>query len=268
MYLGWLAPTILAAPAGESLAQSVSLSSATTTGGVLQILDNPLGVDWELGAPGLGEYFLAEVRTRTGYDAGLPAAGLLLYHADEDRPDNDVGDNPDGGGLLHLLPADDEVSVLSSSSAADPWSGAQTEFGPSTTPSSARYDGSASGVSLTNISALAGGTVTFGVQIANAGVTPAFPFARPNPWSAAAGGDIELVLAAPGAGLAEGATVRVHDLAGRRIRVLGDHDLDAERRVARWDGRTDGGLPAAAGFYFFRVDGGGATGTGRVLLLR
>ena len=60
--------------------------------------------------------------------------------------------------------------------------------------------------------------------------------------------------------------MEVFDLRGRRIRTLGDADLDAAREVARWDGRTDAGNVAPGGVYFFRV-GGGASGTGKLLRL-
>jgi len=73
--LGWLEPVrILADDTGRSL------PSVVGSGQVWQFRD---------GSPAAGgEYFLAENRQLTGFDAALPGAGLLLWHIDEARSGN------------------------------------------------------------------------------------------------------------------------------------------------------------------------------------
>jgi hypothetical protein len=267
MFLGWATPTVLSAAVGERIEQTISLSSASTGGAPLQLLPNPAGVDWSLAQPGTGEYFLAEVRTREGYDAGLPADGLVLYHIDESREDNDAANNPDDGGLVLLLPQDGVVDVQAASSAADPWPGAQTTFGETSSPSSALHDGSASGVSLSGISGLSGGSVSFTAIVASTATRP-YPFVLPNPWRPSLKAEVEIVLAAPGAPVAQGGRVLIHDVAGRLVRVLGPEHI-TEGRVARWDARTASGQLAVPGLYFFRLVGGAGTApAGRHFLLR
>jgi flagellar hook assembly protein FlgD len=51
--------------------------------------------------------------------------------------------------------------------------------------------------------------------------------------------------------------VRVHDVAGRQIRVMDVGLLPSGRHQATWNGRRDNGVPASAGVYFvsLRVEG-------------
>ncbi|MGH2570555.1 MAG: FlgD immunoglobulin-like domain containing protein, partial [bacterium] len=61
--------------------------------------------------------------------------------------------------------------------------------------------------------------------------------------------------------------VTVHDLAGRRVRMLVDGVLDADRHEVRWDGRDDGGRALASGVYFVRYEGGPSALSRKVVLL-
>lgn len=84
--------------------------------------------------------------------------------------------------------------------------------------------------------------------------------AHPNPanpgttisWRLAAGGRVRVV---------------VHDLGGRRVRVLVDGIRPAGRDDAHWDGRDDAGARVAAGAYVARVEGAGAVAKVKVVLL-
>lgn len=267
MFLGWAAPAVLSAAVGERTEQSITLSSASAGGAPLQLLANPAGVDWSLARPGSGEYFLAEVRTREGYDAGLPADGLILYHVDESREDNDAADNPDGGGLVLLLPQDGRVNVRTDSSATDPWPGVQTTFGETSSPSSALHDGSASGVSLSDITNVSAGSVSFTAIVVST-VTSAYPYVFPNPWHTSLQAEVEIILAAPGSPVAQGGRLLIYDVAGRLVRTLGAEHI-ADGRVARWNARTSSGQLAVPGYYFLRLEGGAGTAPpGRLLLIR
>ena len=78
-YQGWISPTPVLGPL-DTAALPASASSPTA----YRLLDNPSDVDWMYGAHrGLGEYFLVENRQLVGYDAGLPACGVIVYHVDE-----------------------------------------------------------------------------------------------------------------------------------------------------------------------------------------
>ena len=53
-------------------------------------------------------------------------------------------------------------------------------------------------------------------------------------------------------------TLRVYDVSGRLVRSLvSGVQQDAGRYLIEWDGRDEGGAPAAAGLYFTRLDAGG-----------
>lgn len=61
----------------------------------------------------------------------------------------------------------------------------------------------------------------------------------------------------------------IHDVAGRRVRVLADGARAAGEHTFAWDLRDDAGRSAGAGFYFARVAiAGGATITRRVAVVR
>jgi hypothetical protein len=63
---------------------NVSLPQAETNATAYLLRPNPGGIDWEwMQYSGSGEYFLVENRQLTGYDAGLPGAGINILHIDE-----------------------------------------------------------------------------------------------------------------------------------------------------------------------------------------
>ena len=270
MFLGWVTPTVVSPPPGESSDQTVTLASSTTHGPPLQLRANPNGVDWTTGAPGTGEYFLVEVRTRQDYDAGLPVRGTLIYHVDESRAGNRLDGNPDGGALLRLRAEDGSSNVLTSPMDTDRWPGpqpgGQSTFDASSQPSSDLIDGTSSGVSLANIGSVSGGSATMDVSVLNLQSEIALPFARPNPFHPGTHGTTGLLLTFESAPDPNRSVV-IHDVRGRLVRTLTGADLTSNGRVALWDGRSFDGRPAVSGVYFFRWSGTGQ-GTGKVLLLR
>lgn len=64
------------------------------------------------------------------------------------------------------------------------------------------------------------------------------------------------------------ATLAVYDLSGRRVRTLLDGALAAGAHEARWDGMNDGGGPARAGVYFYRLTVGRETAVRKLALMR
>jgi hypothetical protein len=85
--------------------------------------------------------------------------------------------------------------------------------------------------------------------------------AAPNPFGAATG--IRYQLARPGP-----VRVRVHDSAGRRVRILDQPSRPAGDHAVAWDGRDDAGRPVAAGVYWVEVRSGDQSARGKVVRLR
>ncbi|MET9384317.1 M6 family metalloprotease domain-containing protein [Streptomyces sp. NPDC002928] len=127
---------------------------------------------WTDGLPG-NEYFLMENRQRTGYDASLPAAGLMLWHIDESQQDN----TDETHYMVGLVQADDRRDMEWAANRGDdgdpyPGSTGNTTFSPSSKPSSHSYAGAPTGVSITEISAPAA-TMTATVSVSAAGAVRA-----------------------------------------------------------------------------------------------
>ncbi len=79
-----------------------------------------------------------------------------------------------------------------------------------------------------------------------------------NPWTTVA-------FTLPAAGPAR---VTVVDVTGRVIATLLDKSLAAGRHEVEWKGATSAGTPASSGVYFVRVESGGASAAGKMILLR
>lgn len=158
-YLGWLAPTAV------TCSTAVSLPAVETSpSGVYRLLD---------GSPssGTGEYFLLENRQLTGFDAGLPGGGLLIWHVEETMADNDLEcwpgpttPPPICSSTRHfkvaLLQADNLWHLEKGTNRGDtgdpyPGTSGRTTFDGSSTPNSNLYVGTASGASVTSISSSA-----------------------------------------------------------------------------------------------------------------
>jgi immune inhibitor A len=127
---------------------SQTLGPAAGGGGSLRV--------WTDGQPGT-EYFLLENRKRTGIDKYLPAEGLFVYHVDDSRQDNLSGPS----FYRVRVVAADGLADLESDPAlsgnygddADAWPGTldRRTWTEATTPDSRAYDGSDTGLRVTNI---------------------------------------------------------------------------------------------------------------------
>ena len=145
--LGWVSPTQV------STSSVTQIKRVEDNSVVYQLLDNPNGVtDWTRTGTGKGEYFLVENRQKTGFDAALPGEGLLIWHIDESIGNNDnylhkLVDLEEADGLNNL------DSGLNLGDAGDPWYNKVVGFTATSTPNSHLYNGSDSGVRVTNIGA-------------------------------------------------------------------------------------------------------------------
>ncbi|MGE5457760.1 MAG: M6 family metalloprotease domain-containing protein [Methanococcaceae archaeon] len=119
---------------------------------------------YRLGGGGLNntkEYFLVENRQKEKSDSCLPAGGLLIYHVDESRKDNNSpffpGHNTSGHYLVSLMQADNKWELeqnLNRGNAGDiyPATDGNNNFAFNSSPGSNDYKGNDSGISVLNIS--------------------------------------------------------------------------------------------------------------------
>ena len=138
---------------------TISLDPVQTSGRVLRI-DARDGSD---------EYFLVENRQPLGFDSGLLSPGLLVWHIDPDFiterwPFNSVNGRGDHLGVW-LRQADGRLGLEGGANRADggdPFPGASqtTEFHAGAAPASVTHEGSAAGVTLTDIADAGGGVMT------------------------------------------------------------------------------------------------------------
>jgi immune inhibitor A len=143
-----------------------------TTGGSLKLADVKSSYDvhrlWKDGGSG-AEYFLIENRQRTGYDSKLPGDGLLVWHIDENQPDN-TDENHYKVGLLQADGNRDLELNHNRGDAGDPYPGSSnnTSATNDTTPSTKSLAGQDTDVWITKISASAS-TMTATVSVTSGG---------------------------------------------------------------------------------------------------
>jgi flagellar hook assembly protein FlgD len=63
-------------------------------------------------------------------------------------------------------------------------------------------------------------------------------------------------------------SLRVFDIAGRRVATLVSRKLDPGYHEVRWDGRTDRGVALGSGVFFLRAEIGPAHFTRKLVLVR
>ncbi|KIW69503.1 hypothetical protein PV04_05376 [Phialophora macrospora] len=120
---------------------------------------------WTNGHPS-NEYFLLENRQQTGYDAFLPAGGLLIWHIDNDVPNN----RNEKHRKVDLMQADGLGQLYSNGAGrgdpGDPFPGSTNNrnFATSTNPSSRNYKGQNTRVAVSNIT-VAGAVINTNVSV-------------------------------------------------------------------------------------------------------
>lgn len=149
--LGWVNPVLV-----KGFHSGWVFNAAALSDSVVQLLPNPGGPgDWNRKDGGRGEYFLIENRYKIGFDAGLPASGLAIWHIDERQRDN----SDDSHRLVDLEEADgmDDLDYnRNQGDAGDLYPGSSDNrgFGDRTgpgKPDNAWYDGRNTGCSVRNI---------------------------------------------------------------------------------------------------------------------
>jgi M6 family metalloprotease-like protein len=149
-YEGWITPTGV-----FGSVPTATLPAAATSPTAYRLLENPAGVDWTRDTRrGRGEYFLVENRQQVGWDVGLPACGVIVYHVDEGVPARGtVASDRDGHRLVDVVEASGGKPLDSDTyngSAADvfPGSSGHVDFSDTTSPAASLYSGAASRVSM------------------------------------------------------------------------------------------------------------------------
>ncbi len=148
-YQGWATPTEI-----TDLQTSVPIAAASAAASVKRLGANPGGVDWSYGgASGAGEYFLVENRQRTGYDAGLPGCGILVWHIDETRTPSNAANAVEERKLVDLEEADGLAHLdteFDQGNAGDAYPGSTGNqlFNGTSNPNSNWYSGDPSNVTV------------------------------------------------------------------------------------------------------------------------
>jgi len=151
-YLGWL--NIISVDSGLT---QVEIPQSETAPWAYRL--------WKNGSGG-SQFFLAENRQQIGFDSYLPGSGLLIYHVDEEKSNNDYewcpGSSPEFHYKIALEQADGhyelegcgEYGNWNEGDAGDPFPGSsnQRAFDDTTKPSTRDYYGNQTRVAIWNIS--------------------------------------------------------------------------------------------------------------------
>jgi immune inhibitor A len=263
--VGWMAPTNVAVNQ-----TGVSIPNIETTARAYRL--------WSSGAAG-NEYFLAENRQQTGYDAGLPGSGLLIWHIDESKGNNDSewypGHTSSGHYEVALEQADNNFQLEKHTSlgdASDPFPGStnNTSFAPTSSPNSNSYADAGTFVAVTNISA-SGPTMTadFAVSL-SAGIDDTHPAALPqlalgqnypNPFNPST----KFSFSVPSTRTVE---VNVYNLLGERVTQLAAGVYSAGSYTLTWDGTDTNGQKVSSGVYLYELTAGDEHKVKEMILLK
>jgi M6 family metalloprotease-like protein len=196
---------------------------------------------WTNGRPG-EEYYLAELRTRTGFDAELPGTGVLVYHVDESVR---LQDDP-ARYKVALVQADGrrqlETQYGNYGDTGDPFPGATTNrsFTPFSDPYSLAYDGHDSQVWMTDIGVLlpVGDDATMGTFDLQVETEPAFVLESLEVSDPEGNGDGIVEIGEPG-------------LVSATVRNIG---IDASQVEVRYEALAQGIRPDEEGEYVGTVE--------------
>ncbi len=220
------------------------------------------------------EYFLVENRQRSGYDAYLPASGLLIWHIDEAMESNDnewfPGLNPANHYLVALEQCDGLYEMELCFDEGDgndvfPGSGGANSFNALSAVSSESYTDGSSMVAVNNISDLSftmtadllvglsggtndgsnddGGTIDEHILPSTLTLSQNYP----NPFNPTT--TISFYSPNPGP-----ATVEVINPLGYTVKTLLDANVAAGYTELVWDGTNRSGDVVASGIYLYKVE--------------
>jgi immune inhibitor A len=289
----WLGPTGFGErPCHLSAWSKVEIGFATPTDIVanqtdLQIQGATMASDiyriYPDGAPS-NEYFLLENRQKSGYDAYLPSAGMLIWHIDDAKASFDNSDNSEQ--WYPGLPTDQHYRVALEQAdgfweleqkndlgdAGDPFPGSSgaSSFTTATTPAATLYSGDPTLLAIENIFQSAGVvhcdvtvTLASGVDDDNPLLPEAVNLSQnyPNPFNPTTHIDFSLH---------ESAHVRIDviDMNGRVAKTLIDNQYSVGDHSVSWDGSDYNGHEVASGVYIYRLMADTVSKTRKMTLVR
>lgn len=214
---------------------------------------------WRDGSPG-SQYFLVENRQRYGFDTYLPWEGLLIYHIDENMPNNNnqwyPGYTSSGHYRVALEQSDglwEMERYMNSGNYGDPFPGSMliyTTFNDTTVPDSKDYDSMATYVAVENIS-IPGDTMTADLKVFPTGIQeitePHLESLQFNVFPAVGGERFEISF---GTLLDQGkAQIDIYDATGRLVRSFSS----LTGRSIVWYGEDNDGQRVGPGAYFIQL---------------
>ena len=235
---------------------------------------------------GLGnQYFLIENRQKTGYDAGLPGAGMLVWHIDDAMASGDNSDNADewypghtssGHMRVALEQADGLFELeknIDNGDTGDPFPGStsKTSFNSLSNPTSDDYNSSQTLVSITNISASAS-TMTADLAVSLVADIDDYSYDNvlpasysleqnfPNPFNPSTRISFDL----PKSGIVH---LTVFNILGEKIEELVNGFLPAGTHSITWQPNQDG-TALASGVYLYELETEEASLSRKMLLLK
>lgn len=255
--LGWLEPDSIQKNYREEI-KELSIPSSTTSSYGIRILENPnSSKDWFFNKVGKGEYFLLENRRKIGFDQSLPNEGLLIYHINEEKSNNDNEKEP----LVGILQGDREKGYLLKDlgNANDFWQNDTLGVSDLTTPSTNFYDGTPSGVKISNIK-YSNNLIYCDIEI-----KPLFlgkVYAYPNPFIFKDNNYSYLIINYEPTDTIKlkdkfpPFTIKIFTLDGRLIRELKEipREIKPQRRSGFWDMRNKKGEEVASGIYIYLIE--------------
>lgn len=235
---------------------------------------------WSNGSIG-NEYFLVENRRKTGYDAALPAEGLLVWHVDDNVSHNDdewyPGYTSSGHYAVALVQADNSWALekaLSHGDTGDPFPGSSANyaFTPLSSPNSNDYTEMSTLVGISNISAATDTmTADFFVSFISAAddvdsdvpLPEAFTVEQnyPNPFNSET--RIEYYLDSAG-----DVGIEIFNILGQTILDVTENKTSHGSHSFTWDGKDSRGNDTPAGVYFYRLTSGSQSQVKKMLFLK
>ena len=219
---------------------------------------------WSNGDSTGDEYFLIENRQQTGFDSGLPSSGLLIWHIDEAKTNNDAEWYPSLSGANHYQVALEQADGLyqlehdiNTGNGGDPFPGStmNTSFSNITTPSSDSYEDGATVVAVTNISSSASTMtadlivgIAAGIEEGDELLPTSVELAQnyPNPFNPET--NIQFTMDIGG-----DVTLDVFNVAGQKVKSLFDGTAEPGTNTVSWDATNEDGHRVASGVYFYKL---------------
>ena len=265
IFLGFVSPTV---PTYDQT--GVSIPQVETNASIYKL--------WTNGSPA-SEYFLMENRQQTGYDSYIPSSGILIWHVDDTQPNNTSEWWPASGlpgyYKVALKQADNLWELeknLDYGDTGDPYPGSTVNrtFSSGSSPNSNAYAGTATQVSVVNISN-SGASMTADIAVgtpqdilAEENFLPRSARLRgnvPNPFNPVTLIDLEVVMEAP-------VKLEVYNLKGQRVKILADEIMGPGYYNITWDGRDGNRDDVSTGVYFCRMTSDGRSDTIKMLKLK